>query len=148
MDALDQTGISVEALIESLRDSRHRLICRAVWDVLPEIVDDADALARTRERLDTQVGAHVQSLHSRLQGGPPLSPDMVREDLIKSTIRLRQKHLAQRMHDIEFLLSDATATGELERVAEISAWIDQGRAELRLLHQRAHALSLSGSSRR
>ncbi|MGC9359283.1 MAG: DNA primase [Anaerolineae bacterium] len=148
MDALDQTGITAEALTESLRDSRHRLICQAVWEVLPELADDTEGLERTRERLDRQVGAHVQSLHARLQGGPPLSPDMVREDLTKSTIRLRQNYLAQRMHDLEFLLSDATASGERERVAEISAWIDQGRTELRLLHQRAHALSLTGSSRR
>jgi DNA primase len=148
MDVLERTGVTAEALIESLRDSRHRLICQAVWEVLPELADDADALVRTRERLDTQVGAHVQSLHSRLQGGPPLSPDMVREDLTKSTIRLRQNYLAQRMHDLEFLLSDASASGELDRVAEISAWIDQGRIELRLLHQRAHSLSLTGSSRR
>jgi len=148
VDAMERTGVSAEALVESLADARDRLICEAVWEILPELADDEEALTRIQERLDTQLAAHVELLHSRLQGGLPLSPGMVREDLTKSTIRLRQKYLAQRMHDLEFLLSDATESGELERIAEISDWIDQGRIELGLLHQRYDELSLTGSSRR
>lgn len=147
-EALETTGIPADALIEALSDARHRLICRALWGLLPELDDDEEAVALVRERLDTEVRAHVESLHSRLQGGPPLSPEMVREDLTKSTIRLRERYLSQRMRELEFLLLDATASSELERVAQISDLIDRGRTELRLLHQRAHELSLIGSSRR
>jgi len=73
---------------------------------------------------------------------------MVREDLIKSTIRLRERSLSRTMRELRFLLDDATESGELEGVAHISGLINRGRTELRLLHQRAHELSLIGSSRR
>jgi len=73
---------------------------------------------------------------------------MVREDLIKSTIRLRERSLSRTMRELQFLLDDAVASSELEGVAHISDLINRGRTELRLLHQRAHELSLIGSSRR
>jgi len=145
---LEKTELSPQALGESFADSRHRLIWDALCQVAPEIGPGEDALERVLAHLDTSVGAHVESLHSRLQGGPPLSPEMVREDLIKSTIRLRERSLSRTMRELQFLLDDAVASSELEGVAHISDLINRGRTELRLLHQRAHELSLIGSSRR
>jgi len=147
-EALEHAGVSAEALGESLGDARHRLIWQAVRELLPTLEPEEDALERVQARLDSSVAAHVESLHSRLQGGPPLSPEMVREDLIKSTIRLRERSLSRTMRELQFLLDDATESGELEGVAHISGLINRGRTELRLLHQRAHELSLIGSSRR
>ncbi len=147
-EALEHAGVSAEALGESLGDARHRLVWQAVCELLPTLEPEEDALERVQARLDSSVAAHVESLHSRLQGGPPLSPEMVREDLIKSTIRLRERSLSRTMRELRFLLDDAAASGELEGVAHISGLINRGRTELRLLHQRAHELSLIGSSRR
>jgi DNA primase len=58
-------------------------------------------------RLDMVLRERVESLRQQLRADPPLSPEMIREDLTKSAIRLRKQRISRLIQELRFALQDA-----------------------------------------
>ena len=98
--------------------------------------------------LDTDQTAHVEWLLDTLCGGPPFSPEMAREDLVKCSMRLRKKHLSRLIGELRFMHQDAQEHGTEERVRELNEIIDDLTRDYLQIDQRAYAATLAGRSGR
>ena len=131
---------------EAFRDIRNRETFQMLAAMLDgdESVDPELLLVR----LDSELRAHVESLVQRLQLGPPLSPDMVRDDLIKSASRLQKNHLSGLIGELQFLQRDAQEQGSDERLRELNSLIEQYRRDYLQIDQQYHAATLVSKSKR
>ncbi len=98
--------------------------------------------------LDTDQTAHVEWLLDTLCGGPPFSPEMAREDLVKCSMRLRKKYLSRLIGELRFVQQDAQEHGTEERVRELNEIIDDLTRDYLQIDQRAYAATLAGRSGR
>lgn len=107
-----------------------------------------DELAASRrflaERLDSESQARVESLLHQLEAGPPLSPEMIREDLFKGATRLRKLHLSRLIGELRFLQQEAQEQGPAERLRQLSETIDELTRDYLQIDQRYHAATLIG----
>ncbi len=98
--------------------------------------------------LDTDQTAHVEWLLDMLRAGPPFSPEMAREDLVKCSMRLRKKYLSRLIGELRFVQQDAQEHGTEERVRELNEIIDDLTRDYLQIDQRAYAVTLAGRSGR
>lgn len=98
--------------------------------------------------LDTDQTAHVEWLLDTLCAGPPFSPEMAREDLVKCSMRLRKKYLSRLIGELRFVQQDAQEHGTEERVRELNEIIDDLTRDYLQIDQRAYAATLAGRSGR
>ena len=136
------TGLSIDAF----RDVRNREAYRVLLS-FTEANPDLDPLA-FREGLDSALRGHVESLLHKLELGPPLSPEMVRDDLIKSAARLQKNHLSALIAELQFLQRDAQEQGSAERLRELSALTEKLRRDYLRVDQQYYAATLMGKSRK
>ncbi len=98
--------------------------------------------------LDTDQTTHVEWLLDTLCGGPPFSPEMAREDLVKCSMRLRKKYLSHLIGELRFVHQDAQEHGTEERVRELNEVIENLTRDYLQIDQRAYAATLAGRSGR
>ncbi|MHB1316983.1 MAG: DNA primase [Anaerolineae bacterium] len=129
--------------VETFTDPRHREIYRQVLPFLyePEREFDPAYLLTT---LDSESGAQVQSLNQRLLSGPPLSEDMFREDLIKSSTRLRRQEISRRIEELRFMQQDAQDEGQLDLARELASQIAELTSEHLRIERRFQAATYVG----
>jgi len=131
---------------EAFQDARNREVFASLRRFVlasPEC-DDIKAGAG----LDTDQTAHVEWLLDTLCGGPPFSPEMAREDLVKCSMRLRKKYLSRLIGELRFVQQDAQEHGTEERVRELNEIIDDLTRDYLQIDQRAYAATLAGRSGR
>ena len=130
---------------------------RQVFDTLERLVaergDDlamagAEVIAGHVNQLDAELGRHVEWLLHTLRSGPPLSADMVREDLSKVSLRLRRDHLGRLLRELWFMQQDAQEEGDEERVQVLNRMIDPLAREQRDMDRRSYAVTLVGRGKR
>jgi len=98
--------------------------------------------------LDIDQTSHIEWLLRTLRAGPPLSPEMAREDLMKCSMRLRKKHLSQSIRELQFVQQDAQEDGTSERIRELNEMIEKLTREYLQVDQRSYATTLVGRSKR
>jgi len=131
---------------EAFQDARNREIFASLRRFVladPECDD-----IKVGAGLDTDQSAHVEWLLDTLCAGPPFSPEMAREDLVKCSMRLRKKYLSRLIGELRFVQQDAQETGTEERVREINEMIEDLTGDYLQIDQRAYAATLAGRSRR
>jgi DNA primase len=130
---------------ESFQDARNR----QVWEALKVYLGKQAMFVEQdfRAGLDTELGAHVESLLQMLQAGPPLSPDMVREDLMKCSTRLQKSHLSRLVRELRFVQQDAHQEGATERERELNEIIERLMHDYRQVEQRFNATTFIGRSK-
>jgi len=138
----DKVGLSAEAF----RDTRNR----AIYEALQATEDRGGRYGTTalRDGLDTELSAHVESLLLRLESGPPLSAEMISDDLAKTAARLQKSYLSGLIRELEFLQRDAQEQGPVERLHELNALIERLRRDCLRMDQQYHAATLVSRSRR
>ncbi|MHB1296122.1 MAG: DNA primase [Anaerolineae bacterium] len=144
-ELLDQVQAMSGLAPEALEDVRNR----QVYAVLQDAAAKKDAGSDSLEgRLDSELRAHVESLLQSLQSGPPLSPEMVREDLLKCSTRLKKSHLSRLIRDLRFVLQDAQDDGNEAQLRDINALIDGLTRDYHLIDQRSYAATFVGRKQR
>ena len=128
-------GLSAEAF----EDVRNRQVFEALQRAGEEPQQD---IASFRDRLDSELSAHVESLLRRLSSDPPLSPDMTRDDLVKSAVRLQKGHLARLIRELQFLQQDAQEHGQEQSLRDLNHLIEELRQDYLLIDQRYYAATL------
>ena len=108
----------------------------------------AETTARYIGQLDTELAARVESLLQILRSGPPLSADMVREDLVKCSVRLRRDYLGRLLRELRFMLQDAQEEGDDERMQVLNRMIDPLARDYLDVDRRSYAVSLVGRSKK
>jgi DNA primase len=121
-------------------DTHHRLI----YVALEQYAAHQESEVSFSEGLDIELRARVESLLSLLQSDPPLSPEMIREDLGKSVMRLRKGHISRLMRELRFIQQDAQEQGLSEQVKQLNETIEQLRREYLQVDHRIHAATLVG----
>ncbi len=134
-------------------DVRNRQVFEAMERLIAERGDELqhvgpEGLARDVGQLDTELAGHVESVLRTLRSGPPLSADMVREDLTKVTVRLRRDHLGRLLRELRFMLQDAQEEGDEERVHALNRMIDPLARDYLDVDRRSYAVTLVGRSKR
>ncbi|MBC7315212.1 MAG: DNA primase [Chloroflexi bacterium] len=127
---------------ETFQDARHQQIWSALASLAPE--DFAAPLPSLAAQLDTALYAHVESLLRELETDPPLSPDLIREDLLKCSTRLRKQYLSRLIGELRFLQMDAQEQGAEERLRELRAMTDRLTRDYYQIDRRFYAATLVG----
>jgi DNA primase len=140
-DVLETTMLSEE----SFQDIRNRQVLKALQAYLGE--QAAFVESDFRSGLDTELAAHVESLLHMLQAGPPLSPEMGREDLMKCSARLQKSHLSRLVRELRFVQQDAHQEGSEERVRQLNEIIERLMRDYRQVEQRFNAATFIGRSK-
>ncbi|HHX44618.1 MAG TPA: DNA primase [Chloroflexi bacterium] len=143
------TGLSAD----EFQDVRNRQVYVALERLTAERGDalvsmGAEDVARYVGQLDTELAGHVESVVRILRSGPPLSADMVREDLTKVSVRLRRDHLGRLLRELRFMLQDAQEEGDEERVQALNHMIDPLARDYLDVDRRSYAVTLVGRSKR
>lgn len=128
---------------ESFDDTRHRVILRHLLPLLGREEEDL-VIPELLERLDTESARQVESLLQRYRSGPPLSAEMLQEDLGKCAARLRRQQVLRRIEELRFVQQDAQEQGESERVREINAQVQRLMAECLEIERRFYAATYVG----
>ncbi|MBC7256352.1 MAG: hypothetical protein H5T66_09665, partial [Chloroflexi bacterium] len=114
----------------------------ALASLAPE--DFTAPLPALAAQLDTALYAHVESLLRELETDPPLSPDLVREDLLKCSTRLRKQYLSRLIGELRFLQMDAQEQGAEDRLRELRAITDRLTRDYYQIDRRFYAATLVG----
>ena len=138
-----ETGTLDEKAFEDARNREIFASLRRFVLANPEC-DDIDPGAA----LDTDQSAHVESLLRALDGAPLPPPEMVWEDLIKCSMRLRKRNLSRLTDELRFVQQDAQERGAEERVRELSEMMKKAARQYREIYQRAYAATLAGRGKR
>lgn len=138
---------------DMFQDVRNRQVFEALERLIDERGDElqylgAEDLGRYVGRLDSELAGHVESVLRILRSGPPLSADMVREDLTKVSVRLRRDHLGRLLRELRFMLQDAQEEGDEERVQVLNRMIDPLARDYLDVDRRSYAVTLVGRSKR
>jgi DNA primase len=127
---------------DTLQDARHQQILAALMGLAQdEAAAPREILA---QRLDSESYARVELLLRQLQAGPPLSPDMIREDLFKGAMRLRKLYLTRLIAELKFMQQDAQDQGPGERPRELCEMIDRLTRDYLQIDQRYYAATFGG----
>ncbi len=132
-----------ELTAQAFEDIRHR----EIFERLVSFFDSAEGDYGTEillEQLDTESGRQVESLLQRFSSGPPLSADMLREDLIKCSTRLRKQEIARRIEELRFVQQDAEGQGLVDQVHALSAKIKQLTNDYLQIEKRFYAATYVG----
>lgn len=139
---LAEVSAAAQLTPEAFQDVRDQRIMAALLTL------SGDELSAPRrflaERLDSESYARVEFLSHQIEIGPPLSPEMIREDLLKGATRLRKLHLSRLISELRFLQQEAQEQGPAERLRELSAMIDRLTRDYLQIDQRYHAATLMG----
>lgn len=127
---------------EAFQDVRNRQVFEALGSFVA--TQPQYEMADFCAGLDNALSAHVESLLQALRAGPPLSPEMVREDLLKCSTRLRKSYLLRLIRELRFVQQDAQEEGAAERVLELCGMIDQLTRHCLEIDRRAYAATLIG----
>ncbi len=133
------TGLSVD----SFDDTRHREILRHLLPLLGQQEEDL-ILQELLEVLDSESARQVESLLQRYRAGPPLTAEMLHEDMIKCAARLRRQQILRRIEDLRFVQQDAQELGNSERVHELNAQLQQLTTECLEIERRFYAATYVG----
>ena len=145
--------LAYPTLVETLRQSAGLSsedftgVNRAIYEALDafsaenEEIEDSSLFA---QRLDTVLRGRVESLLQQLRAGPPLSTDMVREDLVKSAIRLRKQRISGLIQELRFALQDAQEQTHLEDARQLNESIEQLTRDYLQIDQRYYAATYIG----
>ena len=131
---------------ETFQDVRNRQVFEALAPYLASHPEYSQA--DFRDALDSELNDHVESLSRRLLSGPPLSPEMIQEDLMKCSTRLRKNQLARLIRELRFMQQDAQEDGLEDGVRELNRAIDQLTRDHLEIDQRYYAATLIGRSKR
>lgn len=127
---------------ETFQDVRHQQIWAALTSLAPE--DLTAPLPALANRLDTALYAHIEYLLREIEADPPLSPDLIREDLLKCSTRLRKQYLSRLIGELRFLQIDAQEQGAQERLRELRAMTDRLTRDYYQIDRRFYAATLAG----
>ncbi len=128
---------------ESFDDTRHREIFGRLRPLLGKPEKDL-VLEELTELLDSESARQVESLLQRYHSGPPLSAEMLREDMDKCAARLRRQQILRRVEELRFVQQDAQEQGQSERVHELNAQVQQLTAECLEIERRFYAATYVG----
>ena len=134
-------------------DVRNRQVFEALERLVAERGDELavmgmEVVVGRIGQLDIEMAGHVESVLRTLHSGPPLSADMVREDLTKVLVRLRRDHLGRLLRELRFMQQDAQEEGDEERVQALNRMIDPLAREHLDMDRRSYAVTLVGRSKR
>ncbi len=130
---------------EAFQDIRNRQVFEALSSFVAAHPGREEA--EFRVELDNALNAHVESLLHALQAGPPLSAEMVREDLFKCSTRLRKNHLLRLIRELRFVQQDAQEEGAAERSLELCGMIEQLTRYCLEIDRGAYSATLMGRKR-
>ena len=131
---------------ESFQDPRNKLVFGALEAYMGGHAHYVQA--EFRGGLDNALSGHVESLDLGLSAGPPLSGDMLRDDLSKSVARLQKSHISALIGDLRHLLLDLQDGHEELALRELTERIEELRLEQRQIEQRLHAVTFAGRAKR
>jgi len=131
---------------ETFQDARNREVFQSLRHFA--LARPGSDEVRAAGELDTDLGDYVEWLSEALCAGPPLSPEMVREDLVKCSMRLRKRHLSRLIRELSFVQQDAQEHGTQERVRELNEMIEELTRDHLQIDQQAYAATLAGRSER
>jgi len=131
---------------EAFQDARNREVFESLRRLV--LTNPHCDEAEVKTGLDTDQMAHVEWLLRTLYSGPPLSPDLAREDLVKCSMRLRKRHLSRLIRELRFVQEEAQERGTEETVRELNEVIEKLRRDYLEIDQRAFAATMVGRSRR
>ena len=135
--------VSVASLTpEAFEDIRNRQVFVSLSDFVARHADaDPEPLLSS---LDTELRAHVESALGRLRAGPPLAPEVIREDMLKCAARLRKRHLSRLIQEYRFMQQDAQDHGSKEQARELNAAIETLTRDYLDVDKSFHAITLIG----
>jgi DNA primase len=138
---VERTGLSAETF--------HDVRNRQIFDSLERFLSTSSehGISEIRAGLDSALDAHVESLLQRLQVGPSLSAEMVQEDLMKCSSRLRKSYFSRLIDELRFLIQDAQEQGLKERARELDEMIERLRRDHLQIDHRFYAETLVGRRR-
>jgi DNA primase len=130
---------------EAFQDERDRQVFSALINI--DSLRYEDEVKSFFISLDSELGSYVESILTRLHRGPPISQETLREDFIKSSVRLQRHYLAQRIAELRFAQQEAHAEGDTEREHELCHMVDQVVQAHRRSDQLAFATTYIGRRR-
>ncbi len=128
---------------EAFEDARHREIFRQLLSLVGKTEEEL-AVEELAELLDTESARQVESLLRRYRSGPPLSAEMLREDMSKCAARLRRHRVLQRIEELRFVQQDAQEQGQGDLVRELNLQLQQLTAECLEIERRFYATTYVG----
>ena len=136
---IQETGLSEQ----TFEDPRHREVFR---QLLPYMQDSGRqyTLAGLLASLDSESAAQVESLGQRLSDGPPLTEEMVLEDLIKGCTRLRRQEISRRIEELRFVKQEAQDAQDTDAVRDLDDRIARLTAEYLRIDRRFQAATYTG----
>ena len=146
---LENPALAAEAIaaaelsVDSFDDTRHREIFARLVPLLNRAEEDFTIGVLT-ERLDTETNHQVESLLQQYRSGPPLSGEMLREDILKCATRLRRQQILRRIEELRFVQQDSQEQGLKERVRELNAQIKLLTTEYLQIERRFYAATFVG----
>ncbi len=128
---------------QTFEDPRHREVFR---QLLPYMRDSGQqyTLAALLASLDSESAAQVESLDQRLGDGPPLTEEMVLEDLIKGCTRLRRQEISRRIEELRFVQQEAQDAQDTDAVRDLGVHIARLTAEYLKIERRFQAATYTG----
>jgi len=139
--AVERTGLSAETF--------HDVRNRQIFDFLERFLSTSSehGISEIRAGLDSELDTHVESLLQRLQVGPLLSAEMVQEDLMKCSSRLRKSYFSRLIGELRFLIQDAQEQGLRERGRELDEMIERLRQDYLQIDHHFYTETLVGRRR-
>ena len=130
---------------DTFQDVRNRQVFGLLERALAASPDQG--IDEIRAGLAKELAAHVESLLQRLQIGPFLPEEMVQEDLMKCSSRLRKSYFSRLIGELRFLIQDAQEEGAEERVRELDGMIEELRRDYLQIDHRFYAETFVGRRR-
>ena len=146
---LENPALAAEAIaaaelsVDAFDDTRHREIFARLVPLLG-LAEEEYTIDLLTEQLDTETNHQVESLLKQYRSGPPLSGEMLREDIYKCATRLRREQILRRIEELRFMQQDSQEQGLKERVRELNAQIMLLTAEYLQTERRFHAATFVG----
>ena len=95
-------------------------------------------------RLDIVLRERVESLRQQLRADPPLSSEMILEDLTKSAIRLRKQRISRLIQELRFALQDAQGHPPLDDARQLNESIERLTRDYLQIDQSYYAATYVG----
>lgn len=129
-------------LPETFQDARRRQTFLHLQEFLQ--TDAEYEPRRFLETLDSETSSHIESILRELESGPPLTEEMVREDLLKSSARLRRKQLSTLIEELRFMQQEAEAATLNDRARQLERTIEDLTRDYLELDRRFYAATFVG----
>jgi len=134
----------VNLIANSLLNESHRQLLEQLRQVVNLIGSAQPTLEEILSELDSETKQRVESLLHTRQSYPDLPPEMIREDLAKSSTRLRKSYLTHLIGELRFVQQDAQQEGDRETILQLNQTIKQLTQEYREIERRYHAATFQG----